>query len=482
MSRLALTVTAVVALGVTACTGPLPHESQWRTSATVSASSPSTLLPHAERVALPNGAVLQIAVKDDVPLVALTASVRGGAVTDAPGQAGLAALTARLLEKGAGGRDARSFATAVADVGGELGSAAGLEATQISGDFLAEDAALMIDLALDMLMAPAFDEQEFERARTRAIESIRAARDGDPRSLIGRYGSAFLFGEHPYGTPASGTETSLASLTRDDVVAYHRAHFGPERLVLTVVGDIEPTAVRAQIEARLGDWRAAGVALPAVPAATRSPGRRVLLVDKPDATQTYFWMGNVGIARNDAREASVDVANTLFGGRFTSMLNTALRIESGLTYGARSRLVRPSQPGSVAIVSFTATDDTGAAMDLALEVLDRFRDDPVEDAMLTSAKTYIRGQNPLGFETAAQIAGQWNSLAFYKRGRDVIDGYDAAVAAVDLATLAETVRDVYPERDDLVTVVIGNASAIRDTVARYGVVSEMSIKTPAFQP
>ena len=113
---------------------------------------------------------------------------------------------------------------------------------------------------------------------------------------------------------------------------------------------------------------------------------RVLLIDKPGATQTYFWLGNTGVARDFERRAALDIANTLFGGRFTSMLNTELRVNSGLTYGASSRLLRPSKPGSVAISSFTPTETTVEAIDMALGVLDRLHRDGVDEEMLGLAR------------------------------------------------------------------------------------------------
>ncbi|MEO1574772.1 MAG: pitrilysin family protein, partial [Pseudomonadota bacterium] len=335
-------VAAIAVLATGGCATPgadAPTAGTTATPAARSAPAPAPrLLPDVQQVTLPNGALLQLAVKDDVPLVALSARLRGGAVADPPGKGGLAALTAGLLEKGAGERNARALADAVADVGGQLSAGSGLESASVSAEFLAEDTDLMIELVLDMLLSPTFDAVEFERARTRAIASMQAARDGDPRSLISRYGRAFLFGEHPYGKPSGGTETSLAALTVDDVIAHHRAHYGPDRLIVSVVGDIDPVAVRAALQDRLAGWRQAAEPAPPVAPPSLPAGRRVLLVDKPDATQTYFWIGSGGVAKTYPQDAALDVANTLFGGRFTSMLNTALRVESGLTYGASSRL------------------------------------------------------------------------------------------------------------------------------------------------
>ena len=119
----------------------------------------------------------------------------------------------------------------------------------------------------------------------------------------------------------------------------------------------------------------------------------MLLIDKPGATQTYFWIGNVGVARDFEQRAELDIANTLFGGRFTSLLVDEMRTKAGLTYSARSALSRPSQPGSFAIVSFTKTDTTIVAMDLAITLLRRMRDDGFSEELDYNVLGPERGGN-----------------------------------------------------------------------------------------
>src|SRR5205823_3908555 len=160
-----------------------------------------------------------------------------------------------------------------------------------------------------------------EKLKAQTIDAITSGKD-DPGSVLGEYGYAFLFGDHPYGRPADGDETTNAAVTREDVVRDYRENYGGDRLILTVVGDFSPAAMEQKLSARFGDWGKAAGALPEVRAAERRTGRRVLLVDKPDATQTYFWLANVGVARLDPDRVILDVANTAYGGRFTSILNT----------------------------------------------------------------------------------------------------------------------------------------------------------------
>lgn len=438
-------------------------------------------LPDATRVELPNGTVLILVEKHDVPMIGVQAILRGGATADPAGKGGLASLYAALIEKGAGKRDAAEFSAAIDSAGATLSASAGMEGITIRGDFLSRDAGLMVELLADMLQRPTLDKDEFEKLRERSINFLRAAKDADPGDLLPTYAAAFVFGEHPYGNPVSGSESSLEALEHADLQDYFANQVGADRLIIAVAGDFETAAMQTRLRDAFADWRRAVEQPATVAALPRQPGGRVLLVDKPGATQTYFWIGNVGVARDFPRRADLDIANTVFGGRFTSMLNTALRVESGLTYGARSTLLRPSQPGSVAISSFTRTDATVEAIDMALGVLGQLRDEGIGDEMRTSAQNYVLGQFPTSLETASQLAAQFALLDNYGLGTDYIDGYGSAIRAVSEESLNAVIDEVYPSGDELIFVLLGDAGTIRDEVKKYGSVTELSITEPRFR-
>lgn len=451
-------------------------------SLALAATPGDVTLPKIERATLKNGAQVLLIEKRDTPLVALDISVRGGPLADPAGKEGTAALLAELMQKGAGKRDARAFAEAIEGAGGQLGIGAGTESFGLSANFLAKDSALMLELAADALLRPTLAADEFEKVKKRSIQSLVAAKDGDPRGLVGSYGYAFLYAGHPYGRPGDGDETSLAAITHEDVQRYYTEQVGGDRLIIAVVGDIKAADMKRQLERAFGGFRKATGSLPVVAAAAKQSGRRVLLVDKPGATQSYFWLGNVGVARRDPQRGAQTLVNTVFGGRFTSMLNTELRIKSGLSYGAGSSLARFSQPGPVFISSFTRTDATVQAIDLALETLERLHAEGVAPEMLESARNYVLGQFPPTLETNAQLADRLTDLGFYGLGVGDVDGYAEQVAAVDAEAAAAVIRGVYPRASDLTMVVIADAAKVREQLAKYGPVTEMKITDPRFAP
>ncbi len=439
-------------------------------------------LPEVHRVELDNGVVLLLVEKHDVPLIGFEAAVRGGAVSDPADKAGLASLLAGMLKMGAGERDAAAFAEAVDAVGGSLETSANLETITISGDFLARDADLAIELLTDMLRTPMLSTADMNKLRERQINLIRAAKDGDLRGLTGIYGNAYLFGDHAYGTPVDGDEASLANIGHRDLLNFYRDQVGADRLIIAMAGDFDVEPMIEKLTASFGDWRAAAEPLPEVGPAVAEQGRRVLLIDKPGATQSYFWIGNVGVAVDFPQRAELDIANTLFGGRYTSLLVYEMRTRAGLTYGVRSVLRRHATPGSVAIQSFTKTDTTVEAIDMALALLGQLHEPGFDEATIQSGKSYILGQFPPRLETAAQLAAQFAMLEAAGLDVDYVNAYGAAVAEATVENIRAVIGSVYPLPENLVFVVIGDAELIRDDIAKYGSVTELVITEPRFRP
>jgi zinc protease len=449
----------------------------WSTGA--AAAQNDLHIPAYQRVVLDNGTTLLLMERHDVPLIAFRAVLRGGALADTAGKAGATNLLAQLLLKGAGTRDARQFAEAVASVGGSFDADAATESIWLNGQFMARDQELMIELLADVLQRPQLQRSQFDSLRQRQIEFLRAAKNGNVGALTPIYAAAALFGSHPYGRPVAGSELSLAQLQFGDVQQLYQQQLGADRLILAVTGDFNAREMQTRLRRAFGKWRKARTPLPTVPPVSADkPG--VVLIDAPDSVQTYFWIGSLGVARNDARRVPLQLVNTLFGGRFTSMLNTELRIKSGLTYGARAQQRQLLQGGSWNMYSFTQTDTTVQAIDLALQTYRRLRTDGLNETELTSGKNYILGQYPTGYETAAQWAATLADLEFYELSRDEVDAFAERLRAVTPQQSGSVINMALPAENDLLLVLIGNAAMIRSQVAKYGPVVELHLSTPGF--
>jgi predicted Zn-dependent peptidase len=444
------------------------------------AADPNVHVPAAERVTLGNGLRLVLVPRHELPLLAFELVIRGGARLDAAGREGTASLAADLLNHGAGRRDAYAFVDAVEGAGGSLDAGAGEESIRVRGQFLARDATLMLDLLADAVQRPRLDAAEFENLRERHVEELKAAKDSEPQALLPSYARALLFAGHPYGREAGGSEASLARVTHDDVRRYVAETFGADRAILVIAGDFDPKEMHRSVQQAFGDWHKATRALPPLPEPRPLHGRRVLLVDAPGSAQSYFWLGNVGVPRRYPQRAALLVANTAFGGSFGAMLNQALRVQAGLTYSASSSFGRGTVASDFSISSFTQTPRTGDAIQLAIATLDALHGTGLEAARIDSARRYLLGQFPLGFETAADWVHAFGELEFYGLPDTFYGQFGSDLLAANEAAVRTQVALRFPSSADLAIVVIGDAAKIRESLGAFGPVSELQLATPEF--
>jgi len=437
-------------------------------------------LPVPAKIVLGNGLTVYHLRNAAVPLVSFQMFIGGAGSAAEPAAAeGVADLTAALLTKGTSKMDANAVAEALDFMGASFGVGAAEEYAQVYGDSLALHFPRLLEIAAAALTDPAFSGEEFEKERALRIDGLKAAKD-DPGSAVRLYFQKAYFGAHPMGRLASGTEATLAKMTVQTVKDFYRARYRPDRAIAAVVGDIDAAALKPLLERTLGRLaRPAGPApAAAIPALPRPSGRKLVLIDKPDATQAYFVLGGPGYAMGDGITAAASAMNTLFGGRFTSWLNTELRIKRGLTYGARSSASNWAAGGITTISSYTKNDKIGEMLDIVFDLLKKaaggFGAEETE-----SARNYILGQFPPTLETNGRKAAAYVRLAFYRRGFDEYDKYLAEIARLDPAALKAAAARLLP-RNDYVLVVVGKAAEIRPLLAKYGDWQEKKIGDAGF--
>ncbi|HEY5915690.1 MAG TPA: pitrilysin family protein [Verrucomicrobiae bacterium] len=437
-------------------------------------------LPAYKPVKLDNGVTLLLMERHQLPLISFKWIMRsGGGICDPAGREGVALLAARLLRKGTQNRTADQIAEAVDFVGAHLDAGATQDYASGSAEFVGKDLDLAIDLLGDMLRHPVFPQDEVAKMIKQEVDGIKEGKSV-PGQVIARYFQASLFGAHPYARPVGGTETSLPRIARDDIAAFYSAHYVPDQLILAVVGDFSGANLEPRLREKLASWTSKSVSLPELVAPAPVSGRRALLVEKPDATQTFFQLGNIGLARTNPDWVPLQVVNTLFGGRFTSMINTELRIQSGLTYGARSSFSSSKVPGSFSISSYTRNDTTARALDLTLEVLNRLHTKGITQDQLQSAKAYIKGQFGPTLETNDQLASTICDLEFYGLSPDYINNYFERIDAVTLTDATRLIEKYYPS-NDFALVLIGQAAVIEPAAKKLASeIRKKSITEPGF--
>jgi len=442
------------------------------------AASAEVRLPKYTREVLPNGVVVYFMPKPGVPLVNFRVLVKGGVESEPAGLAGLSAVTAQLLRTGTSRRTAQQFSGDLDSLGGSFGAGANEQFVLVSSEFLKKDFAAGLDLTADALLHPVFPEDEVKKALARSIDGTRAQKD-NPQAAITQYFRAFFYGPaHPYGHPAD--EASLGRMNREKIAEYAKRMYVGPNIIAVVAGDFDAATAGAAMRKTFGEapagtgWEWAKDAKPAA-------GARLLLIDKPDATQTYFSIAQPGVTRTDPDRTTLQLINTLFGGRFTSMLNDALRVSSGLTYGARSSLDLHREPGAITISTYTRTETTEKAMDMALDVLKQLNERGITAAQLSSVKAYMKGTYPTqALETSDQLANMLGEIEVFGLNRGEVDDLFSRIDAVTLER-ANAVAKRYYKSQDLTFVVLGNASKIRDVVKKYSpAVREVRATDPGF--
>lgn len=448
--------------------------------AAAAAAQPGTLrLPAYKKVVLRNGMTVLLMEQREVPLVSFAVLMKAGSVLDPAGREGVASMTAALLRKGTATRSADDFSAQLDFIGGSFGAGATADATSISAEFMKKDLAKGLELLADAMLRPAFPDAEVKKLAAQRVDGIKSAKDR-AAGVISQYFNAYLYGKHPYARPTGGDETSLASITREDVARFYEANYAPGGTVMAVAGDFSTAEMEKQLAAVFGGWPVKPAVAVALTDAPPVKGRRLLLVDKPDSTQTYFRIGNIGIARSNPDRVLVEIVNTLFGGRFTSMINTELRIKSGLTYGAGSGFAEWKAKGPFFVNSYTSNVNTEKALDMTLDVLKRLQDKGISDDDLKSAKAYLKGQFPPEIETGDQLAATLADLVFNGLDEREINTYYARIDAATMADVNRVIKQYFP-LEDLVFVLVGKASDIEGLAKKYApAVDRKSITAPGF--
>jgi len=444
----------------------------------------AAFLPTPEKLMLKNGMTVFYLHSTDTPIVSVRMWLPGaGSIQEPADKEGVANLTALLMQKGTSRANAETIAEELDFMGADLSISAGDEYASVAGESLAEHFPQLLGITADCLAHPSFPEEEFQKEKKKHIDNLKTIRD-NPAAAVRCYFQKAYFGSHPLGHLSSGVESSLQQMTIEDVRQFYASYFRPNQALAAVVGDISREQLTALLDKTLGAWTCAEPASAkmrntGIPPLPKPKGMKLVLVDKPDATQAYWRLGSPGYAMGDPITSPATVLNTLFGGRFTSWLNTELRIKRGLTYGANSNFQTWSMGGLFGAGSYTKNDKIGEMLDIVFDLLKKVRKEGFSAEEIESARNYIQGQFPPTLESNANKAASYVRLAFYRLG---FDYYDRHLEAVRKATPAETkeaaVRLV-PETD-LVLTVVGKASDIRRQLEKYGTWTEKKITDPDF--
>jgi zinc protease len=414
---------------------------------------------------LSNGLQVVIVSHHEQPAVTVRLVVRAGAARDPKGKMGVAMLTAALLDQGAANRSAEQIADAIDFVGGILDTGAGTDLSYVDTVVLKDSLPLGLQLMADVVRRPTFAAEEIDRQRQQALSGLKVAAE-DPNNLASQVIDRLIYGFHPYGLPGAGTAESLSTITREDLVAFHRQYFVPNNALIAVVGDVSAEEAMGGLEKSFGDWEARDVP-PFQPIDPPQPTKRVIVIDKPDAVQTEIRVGQVGIPRKHQDFLAMDQAVKILGGEGANRLQQVLRSQRGLTYGASADLETYRTAGGIVAETDTRTEATAEVLRLTVDEFSRLQRERVYDGELQGAQAYLAGHFPLTIETPNAIAAQVLNQLVYELPLEELQTFPERVRSVTPDDVQRVARN-YFRPDRLSVVLVGNARAFVDDLKGVG--------------
>lgn len=436
-------------------------------------------LPSYEKINLNNGLTIYLMEQHEVPLIYVSALIPCGAVYDG-NKNGLAFLTSESLLFGTKNYTKKQIEETFEFYGADISTSASAEFIKVTLSFAKQDQEKLLPIFQDILLSPTFPEEEVQKRKQRLLVELVQAKES-PRQVIRTYFNKFLFNEHEFGNPIQGIKSTIQEITSDDLQNYYSSFFDPSNSTIALVGDFNSNDMKRSVSDLFQSWsleRSSSIKPILIPDLNFKTNR-VLLVNKSDARETTFIIGGKGISRANPEFTEIQVINTILGDRFTSWLNEELRINSGLTYGARSAFVPYKNTGTFLISTFTATENTEKAIDLALDVLNRLHTKGISNEVLSSAKSYLKGQFPPNYETSGALVNLLTAMHYYGFDESFINNFEKNVDELTNGKANEIVKKYFP-KDNLQFVIIGKASEIKAIVKKYGEITEREITVDGF--
>jgi zinc protease len=432
--------------------------------------TPSLRVPTWTTATLSNGARLIVSPKRDLPLVSFTVHFEGGANQFEPAdKVGLASFVAQMLSEGTATRTGEQISEEQQLLGTSITASVAGERGSVGFQALKDRLGPAVRLLADMMLNPSFPADALERLRARTLVQLAQNRD-QPFVISSNVFRHVVYGaEHPYGRFA--TDATVKAVTREEVVAFHRAYYRPSRAIITVTGDVDPDAVRRDLESGFAGWPAGGEkASFTYPAAPSPQPRTIYLVDKPKAAQSSFVIGLPGPSRDTPDYYAIQVMNFILGGHFQSRLNNNIREVKGYSYGVQSGFEYGKGPGAFRAGGeiVTAKSDSGL-----LEFMKELRgivngERPITDDEVTQAKQSLVQRLPTSFASVGATAASITNIYVQGLPEDYYQSYAARINAVTKDDLTRVAKR-YIDLGRLAIIVVGDRATIEEPLAKTGV-------------
>ncbi len=426
-------------------------------AAAFSIAATATQALEIERVTSPGGIEAWLIRDRTAPVLAIQAAFPGGASQDPVGKEGLASLMTGMLDEGAGPYDSQAFKARLEDRSIEFGVDADRDYLTLGVRALSDRRDEAVEMLALALTEPRFDATALERVRGQALAQIQ--RDAEnPRSIAWRTLWSSLFPGHAYARRSQGTMETVKSLTRDDMVAFHRAALARDGMKIGVVGDITAEELKPLLDRAFGNLPAKGALAKVSDAAAASPGTTTVV--RRAIPQSVMTFGHFGVKRDDPDYYAAYVVNYILGGGGqSSRLMEEVREKRGLAYGVATTLSTLTHAGLVLGSVGTENAQAATSLELIRKEWRRMRDEGPTETELNNAKTYITGSFPLQMSSTGRIARTLVSIQIEKLGIDYLQKRNSYIDKVTVEDARRVAKRLY-DPDRLTVVVVGDPAGM----------------------
>jgi zinc protease len=407
------------------------------------------------REVLPNGITVLSRSNFNSPSVVVAGFFEAGALFDTDEKLGLAEYTVLSLMRGTKKRTFDEIYNALESVGAGLGFNTGVHKSGFNGRSLAEDLPLLLDLLSEALATPVFPKAEMEKLRAQLLTGL-AIRAEDTSDMASMVFDNILFKGHPYSRPEDGFPETIKKIQREDLVKFHREHYGPRGMVIAIVGGVKPEDAVKQVKRALGGWQVKGQketpALPALKPLKKMVSKHHRI---PGKSQSDLIIGTIGPMRRDPEFMPVSIGNNILG-QFGMMgrIGDVVREKSGLAYYAYSSLSAGLGPGSWEVSAGVNPQNVKKASALILDELKRFVQEGVTADELADTKANFVGRLPLSLESNGGVANALLNIERHQLGLDYYHRYQDLVNEVTAEDVLTTARK-FIDPDKLVIAAAG---------------------------
>lgn len=436
--------------------------------------------PAVEQTTLPNGMQLLLVRDTEMPLIQMRAMVRGGKVAAAVKPALPDLFDEVFRTGGTAAMPGDKVDEYLENMGASIECGVAESYASLSAKMLKEHLGKVLPLYADFLMKPGFEEAKVELAKTQ-LKSVIARRNDEPMGIGRREFLKKVFGKgSPYALQVEYDD--LEAVTREDMVAFHRAFFRPDNTLLAVWGDFDPAAMKAQIESAFGAWKGEGPRFPVKPVPYPEPAASVSYAEKAGAEQTVVLMGHKGLRLDDPDYPAIYLMSEILGGGFSSRIFTQVRTLKGLAYGAGGFMVPAyDRPGAFYFYSSTKPASTSETISTMLEEIRKIREAPVTDAELDRVKNAYLNGYAFEFDSVDKIINRQMMYLLYGYPADFNVKLRSAIETVTKEQiLAAAQKYLWPDKLHLVTV--GDAKNFDKPLSTFGAVETLDITIPEPKP